>query len=380
MNKEYNFLYKYLEKLKIFIVKNEFEIQIQSHPDCPSLLAITDILCFFNIENGVLQIDSSQIELLPDSFVTILNEKNKDVQFYFIEKKGEKYTYEGSTKNSISKTELESQWSGIVLLIEKSEINEISKLKSNKWFLGLPLSISALVTIITSLFKENTTTKLFFLLPTIIFIFSITALQKLLIERKELKKIQVKGNELMRNYHVFKNNLLTSTTIQDDLPQSATILIGNTEAKLKIILVTNPFSGHCKEAHLIMEEILQNYFDLVCFDIRFNFNSNEYSSKKSKKIHQHLVALYHHKGQKGFIDGISNWFKDNDENKLYSMQEVFSEEKINKILSNQFNFNMDNELIFTPQFIINNYRFPRQYDQKVVLNFIKDLSEDECLK
>lgn len=330
MNKEYSFLYRYLEKLKIFIDKNEFEIQIQSHPDCPSLLAITDVLSFFNIENGVLQVGASQIKLLPDCFVAILDEKNKDPRFYYIEKKGEKYLYVGDGKYNVSRTELESQWSGIVLLIEKSKTDEILNSKRNKW------------SSIVSWFK-------------------------------------VRSNQFTHNYQIFKSIITASSPILDNMDESATILIGNTEAKLKIILVTNPFSGHCREAHLIMTEILQKYFDLVCFDIRFNFNSDEYSNKKSKKIHQYLVALYYYKGQKGFMDGIDSWFRDKDENKLYSMQGTFSEEKINKILSSQFNFNMDNELMFTPQFIINNYRFPKQYDQRRIVHFIKDFSKDEYL-
>ncbi len=323
MNKEYNFLYKYLEKLEIFIDKNEFELQIQSHPDSPSLLAITDTLSFFNIENGVLQVDSSQIELLPDNFATILNEQNKDAQFYFVKTKGKKYIYESSNTISISKAELESRWSGIVLLIEKSEIAEITKI--NKWF---------------RLFRFK--------------------------------------DQSIRNYDDFKNLLLASNPIINDLEQSASILLGNTNARLKIILVTNPFSKYCKEAHLIMMEILQKYYDLVCFDIRFNFNNNEYSNKKSKKIHQQLVALYQNNGQKAFIDGLQNWFKEKDENKLYAAQTLpLNELEINEILDTQFNFNRKNDLIFTPQFVINQFVFPKEYDRKELIHFIKELSEDQ---
>ncbi len=42
-----NFLFQYLEKEDIFIDKNEFLFQIQSHPDYLSLLSIADTLRFF---------------------------------------------------------------------------------------------------------------------------------------------------------------------------------------------------------------------------------------------------------------------------------------------------------------------------------------------
>ncbi|MEN9655742.1 MAG: hypothetical protein RL311_668, partial [Bacteroidota bacterium] len=64
-------LFQYLEKEQITIDKSEFEFQMQSHPDYPSLLAISDTLNFFNINNGAIRLDFSDIELLPDRFVAL---------------------------------------------------------------------------------------------------------------------------------------------------------------------------------------------------------------------------------------------------------------------------------------------------------------------
>jgi hypothetical protein len=374
MNSEFNFLYQYLEKEKLSIDIPEFELQIQAHPEYPSLLSITDTLNFFNIENAAFQIEFSEIELLPNRFATILEAK-----FYLIEKKEETYIYYNE-KNTIkiSKAALESRWNGIIILVENSQIEDVILSKKNKWFWVLPLSISVLVIVITSLFEENITTKLFFLLPAIGFIFSIAFLQKLLIEQKELKKFQVKGTQFMHNYQVFKNTLLASNTIQNNLPQSATIQLGNKDASLKIIMIINPFSAFCKEAHSIMAEVLQKYFDIVCFEIRFSFDKNDYSSKKSRRIHRQLVALYLDKGQKIFMKGLQNWFNDKNENKLYATQiSPTNEPKIDEILNAQFNSNLENNLIFAPEIIINKYLFPRQYDRKNLIHFINELSEDE---
>jgi hypothetical protein len=81
MNEEFNFLYQYLEKEELSIDKTEFDFQIKSHPNYPSLLSIIDTLSFFNIENGVLDVSTSEIELLPNRFVALLETENSQLIF-----------------------------------------------------------------------------------------------------------------------------------------------------------------------------------------------------------------------------------------------------------------------------------------------------------
>jgi hypothetical protein len=50
--------------------------------------------------------------------------------------------------------------------------------------------------------------------------------------------------------------------------------------------------------------------------------------------------------------------------------------KINEILHEQFLWNNDNEVKFTPTLIVNGYHFPKQYDRNDLIYFIKDLEED----
>ena len=83
MTEDFNYLFQYLEKEKIAIDKKEFEFQIQSHPDYPSLLSIADTLSFFNINNGVMRLDSSEIELLPELFIVFLTNNHFSDWLYF---------------------------------------------------------------------------------------------------------------------------------------------------------------------------------------------------------------------------------------------------------------------------------------------------------
>jgi protein-disulfide isomerase len=233
------------------------------------------------------------------------------------------------------------------------------------------------------LFFQNTAFEL--LLQSLVFIGFVfvsvslvwSLLKKLLVQQKELKEFQLKGNRFIRNYEIFKNTLIASTPIENTPVQSGNILLGNVDASLKLTLITSPFCGYCKEAHSIIEEILQNHYDTVCFDVRFNFNA-ENSDEKSKKIHQQLVALYYEQGQESFMKALHNWFENKNEIELNScLIDKADGFKINTILEEQFNWNQKNDLTYTPAIIINQFVFPKQYERSELVHFINELSDDE---
>ncbi|WP_431242215.1 cysteine peptidase family C39 domain-containing protein [Flavobacterium sp. P21] len=235
MNKEFYCLYQYLKKEGFSIDLDEFELQILTHPEYPSLLSVTDALSFFNVENGAFNMGISGIDSLPNRFMTVLQDKNGEKGYHLIEEKNDEnhICYSNKNKIRISKKELESRWGGVVILIENPELQA--------W----------------SVFK----------------------------------KIQVKlwnkrsnGKKAIDNYEVLKDALLISNVLENNLSQSSTIHLGNINASLKIMMVINPFSSACKESYFVLEKILEKHFDKVCLDIRFNFNNNDYGYKKSKKF------------------------------------------------------------------------------------------------
>lgn len=93
MNNNYYFLFQYLEKEKITIDKNEFDFQIQSHPDFPSLLSISDTLSFFGVKNGSMRVSFAEYDLLPNNFIALLKEDNSKPALGFIEKMENTCTY-----------------------------------------------------------------------------------------------------------------------------------------------------------------------------------------------------------------------------------------------------------------------------------------------
>lgn len=189
MTENYNYLFQYLEKENIKVDKVEFLFQIQSHPNYNSILAIADALSFFNIKNDVIWVDSSEIELLPQQYIAVLTEgagkSSRETQLYFIEQNGADYFFTKDKKTTvITKEELESRWSGVVLLVEKEEFTVDGK--KNNLFWVVPL-ISILFFLATLLLTVNDfTAKLFFIFPLFGVLFSVAALKNLFGTKSEL--------------------------------------------------------------------------------------------------------------------------------------------------------------------------------------------------
>lgn len=186
MNKQFKFLFSYLEKENIFIDKNEFLFQVQSHPDYPSLLSIVDTLSFFNIQNIMFRIDVSKLESLPNRFITLLKEENAEPKLYFVEKiNKENYKLKGNNTIEIDNTTLISKWTGLILLTESTEKVETTLLKNKSGIIFLFISIILLGGILFN--SENAIYTTFFLIfPIIGFIFSIAALKDLIGVKSEL--------------------------------------------------------------------------------------------------------------------------------------------------------------------------------------------------
>ena len=179
-NISFNHLFLYLEKESITFDKNEFLFQIQSHPDYPSLLSVSDTLTFFNIDNGAIPLEASQIELLPDQFMGILREANDEPQLYYIHKKGEKYiTIKDKVPFEIDHETLESRWLDLIFLIEKPDFENTNSIKKYKTLTVLFSSCIILFLLLYFTSDYAISRLLFLLFPAIGILFSIAALKEL---------------------------------------------------------------------------------------------------------------------------------------------------------------------------------------------------------
>lgn len=380
MTKEYNYVYQYLEQEGICIDTNEFELQIQSHPQYPYLLAITDTLSFFNIQNGVIRAEVSEIALLPRHFAALLKEEGKESQFYFITKNKTNYTYtSGTAKIEVSEKQLKSLWCNTVFLIEKSESKDSTKPYKPYLFVTL-LFLSEIGCLLAYIGTSQTLSFRFFFVFGLILLFSLMvwgSIKSFFIKFQVMQESLRKSNEFIDDYETFKSILLRSEKVNRSLSSSSVVTLGNKDAKLKIILLVNPFSAESRKAHFIMVEILDKYSDLVGIEVRFHFNHDDYGYKKSKMVHQQLLYLYRSEGPQAFLTGLHNWFTCTGERKLPSTPlSAENETALKEILIEQFSSNIEDHLFFAPIFIINQYIYPKQYAYKKLPNFIEELSED----
>lgn len=184
------------------------------------------------------------------------------------------------------------------------------------------------------------------------------------------------NNRFKRKYSLFKMALLASDTVNEKISISNNIFLGNPEAKLKITIVSSPFCGHCKKAHKIIEEIVASHKDKVCFDLHFNFDASK-NDEKSKIVHQTLIQIYFSEGQNVFMKALHNWFENKEEDKfILKSTSKITDLKTNEILNQQFSWNQENKLTYTPAIIINNHLFPKEYDRNDLIYFINDLEDD----
>lgn len=176
----FKMLFLYLKKQNVFINEKEFAIQYESHPAYPSLLAVSDTLSFFNVSNGALHVNSTEIYSLPSMFMTKLQGSNND-SLAFVETQTPNYSYtvyQNSKAVTISKASLLEKWKGIVFLVENS-LEKQPKLKKITFQQHVIIScLLSFLFLLKPLFS-NFQALLFFLFPLIGCVFSIIAMKKI---------------------------------------------------------------------------------------------------------------------------------------------------------------------------------------------------------
>ena len=137
---------KFLEINKYNEEKQDFENSYLSHPNYPSLFALTDTLNLLGVENIAARIPEEQFIELPDSFISMM-----DNDFVLVNKK-ESYVKVENSKGKKSKLSFEdflTNWNQLVVAIEPNEEVETKQTKSySKWYL---YSLSCIILLTLSL-------------------------------------------------------------------------------------------------------------------------------------------------------------------------------------------------------------------------------------
>lgn len=170
---------KFLSIHKFSSLYNEFKDNYESHPNYPSLFAITDTLSILKIENVAANVPKDQLEELPDCFLGYVYDEEKGLDLALVEQNKDKIsiTFEDNKKQVLSINSFNEIWNGVVIAIEPNELNDK---KTNA-------TLSKIIVVAFGLFglfflKQGTTFSILanvsFFLYTIGFVFSVFIIQE----------------------------------------------------------------------------------------------------------------------------------------------------------------------------------------------------------
>ncbi|WP_422089213.1 vitamin K epoxide reductase family protein [Tenacibaculum ovolyticum] len=240
------------------------------------------------------------------------------------------------------------------------------------------LWLQAVISLITNTYSTN-----FIITDVIIFSFVTLAtwlswyyLKPLFTDIHQLKKEKIENVKFKRNYTLFDSLLQKAPQVNTKIENCKEIIFGNPNSNLEIVIVTNPFCGHCKPVHKHIDEILHRYHQNVKIITRFNINAND-KENELVKITSRLLEIYDKKGEIICLEAMSEiydhgdtdvWLKKwgNCNNVNYYISE----------LEKGSNWCAENTINFTPEILINGKSFPKEYNRTDLIFFIEELEEN----
>jgi len=210
----------------------------------------------------------------------------------------------------------------------------------------------------------------------LIALLSWSLLKPLISDISTLREEKIKSAKFQRNFEVFETMLRKSKKVNTRIENTQELVFGNSNAKLEIVIITNPFCGHCRPVHENIEKILKKYKNEVKVVIRFSINTDNIKSD-GVAITTRLLEIYD---------------KQNKEEALDAMHDIYSgmksaiwlkewgncneKEKQLQVLKEERNWCIKNKINFTPEILINGYSYPKQYLKSDLNYFIEDLIEN----
>ncbi|GGG12577.1 hypothetical protein GCM10011344_11590 [Dokdonia pacifica] len=199
-------------------------------------------------------------------------------------------------------------------------------------------------------------------------------LKKMLSKQKKLKEFQIKTNRLLRNYSVFKNTLVITPKVT--IPQNIGMILGNPKSNTHITIITNPFCGHCKEVHEIVNTILDKYRDQIQVKILFK-TALELDNEETKRFFRILMTLYLENGEKVFTNALHDFFKSKDVKAWNQVYQIDTNNKaVDDIYDSMNHWCLENQINYTPEIYINGFKYPSEYEKEYLAFYINDLIED----
>lgn len=196
-------------------------------------------------------------------------------------------------------------------------------------------------------------------------------------KKQEFDVLQLEHYKFKRNSNLFTTALKSSNKKEMTIAGINEISLGNKNAKLKIVLVTNPKCFFCKEAHQVFHEILKGRKEDIQLIIRFNINTSNLKSNQGLEISNQLLEIYNNQNEGKILEALDEIYSDIEPETW--LQKWKSTTSLNHIsdLKKAKEWCTNNKVNFTPAVFINGYLFPKEYNKKDITFFIDHLVEEE---
>ncbi|UII25816.1 thioredoxin domain-containing protein [Fulvivirga maritima] len=193
----------------------------------------------------------------------------------------------------------------------------------------------------------------------------------------DYKSLQLQFFKFKRNFDLFYTQYSKGLLIDTGIFHPSEITLGNENAPLQIILVTNPRCHFCKSAHTEVRKILQQNSKNIRLIIRFNLGSFD-TTDSGYKVASRLIELYNKGDIPLFFEAIDEAYAEDSRLDEWLGKWGGAVDEIGiRVLNYHQSWCEDNLINFTPALFINGRQFPKEYDKSDLSYFIEDLIECE---
>ncbi len=197
-------------------------------------------------------------------------------------------------------------------------------------------------------------------------------------QEQNFKKLKIKSSKFKRNFDLFNTLLQQSKSVDTTIANTSEIVLGNKNAPLNITVITNPFCGHCKSAHNMVESLLKTHHNELNVTVRFNINTSN-SESDGVLVSSRLLELYHTEGEDKCLEAMHDIYNNGDAKSwLAKWKKTTNLDIYSNTLETEYNWCLDNNINFTPEILVNDKSFPKAYDRSDLTYFIEELNEACC--
>ncbi|WP_452226277.1 vitamin K epoxide reductase family protein [Lacinutrix cladophorae] len=195
-------------------------------------------------------------------------------------------------------------------------------------------------------------------------------------KEQELITLKIESTKFKRNFVLFNTLLEKSETINTSIPDTSEIVFGNKNAALNITVITNPFCGHCKSVHTLIEDILKTHHEEISITVRFNVNTNN-PNDEIVKITTRLLEIYQVEGEINCLQAMHDIYNNNNTKHWFAKWKTCTNsEAYITTLKNENEWCIANSINFTPEILVNGKSFPQAYNRSDLAFFIEELNDD----